>query len=370
VSEKSVPWILLLAYLASADNRLQYLDVLLPALQKHKCLEPASLVTKPRRSKWVKAFIDLIHPAGPWGGFSNTPAMDSSARHSFKSYRVRKIHEQLQKYNGLDRGHLQLKDALYEFYEREQYQKDFLAACETYCLQEVKKPMGKREWVSGTAVAFNSPATTAPVVAAAPAMLVARATERSGIQSIEEEEEEIDCPITVPATPTDPTASVASAAELSNKRPAEEESLDTERPTCRRRYHGDDSDGSGQNENNQYDDAEEVDSSLQTSTPPLPSNGSGINERQCAPSLVSPSSPSSTPVEMTTTTTSVTPSKQDKDDRKLHIQDKRAELVSFLTLRRQTLSESSESPAGDVLCQKIQGKIDQLDEELFELIAC
>jgi hypothetical protein len=329
-------------------------------------LEPASLLTKPRRSKWVKAFIDLIHPAGPWGGFSNTPAIDSSARHSFKSYRVRKIHEQLQKYNGLDRGHLQLKDALHEFYEREQYQKDFLAACETYCLQEVKKPIDEREWLSGTAVAFNSPATTAPVVAAAPAMLVARATERSGVQSIEEQE--VDCPVTVPATPAaPPTDSAASAAERSNKRPAEEESLDTERPTCRRRYHGDDSDGSGQNENNQYDDAEEVDSSLQTSTPPSPSNGSGINERQCAPSLVSPSSPSSTPVEMTTTATSVTPPKQDKDDRKLQIQDKRAELVSFVTLRRQTLSES---PAGDALCQKIQGKIDQLDEELFELIAC
>jgi hypothetical protein len=64
--------------------------------------------------------------------------------------------------------------------------------------------------------------------------------------------------------------------------------------------------------------------------------------------------------------TSVTPPPHDKDDRKLQIHDKRTELVSFLTLRRRTLPESS---AGDVLCLKIQGKIDQLDEELFELIA-
>ncbi|CAB9527810.1 expressed unknown protein [Seminavis robusta] len=132
--------------LVQNEEHTKLLAALLPALNKYQCLDVG--VKKTRRSPWVRTFVDLYHPAGAWGKFSNVPDITSKQKYRFKSYQLPKIFDSLEKYlRGATREsavHLELYDALNEYYSRDQYFKDFLAACEPIAATQANKPMQER----------------------------------------------------------------------------------------------------------------------------------------------------------------------------------------------------------------------------------
>ena len=126
------------------ESNISLFSVLLPILDKYKCLEHP--VWKGRRSPWVRAFCDLYHESGPWGAFKfrNVPKMTSSVKHQFKSYRIQKIYEALDCYQGDSEVHKEVYRRLKEFRAKEKYYQQFMDACKKLVEEEMKKSVDDR----------------------------------------------------------------------------------------------------------------------------------------------------------------------------------------------------------------------------------
>jgi len=133
------------------ESNTHLLQHLLPVLKECRCLEITG--EERRRSPYTKAFCKIYHPHdGPWGSskFSNAPtifsdgAKKNSKKFSFKSYFLPTIYKHLKKYEGRSRVHLELREALDEFYEKEEWQKEFLRGCKRWGAAEANKPLAER----------------------------------------------------------------------------------------------------------------------------------------------------------------------------------------------------------------------------------
>ena len=90
------------------------LAALLPALDKHKCLE--SYNNHSKKSPWVDAFWDLHGPDGPWGKYQHIPDPNiKTTKYAFKSYKIPAIHKHLRKYQGNSKVHTELLGRLNEY---------------------------------------------------------------------------------------------------------------------------------------------------------------------------------------------------------------------------------------------------------------
>ena len=322
-------------------------------LHRYKCLEFTTV--KPRRSPWVRAFVDLHHPAnGGWGRVSNAPDITSKQRYKFKSYKIRRIHQELRKYKGKTRVHVDLLAALNEYFEKLEYHKLYMAGAEAVCLHEL---------------VHKSVAERAPI----PVVVV-----DAGVHDDDDE----DTPFPDDSSRVSKEVEDSSVATPAASKEEVEVVVDAG-------VHGDDDEDTPFPDDSSRVSKEEVkdssvatpaatkgeveDSSVSTptrlnDTPPTLSSKSTLKKSETNTSVVDHPSPGELPV-------AVTPSKSSSMERapsvenssssqRDAIQKKRSELFQLLSLRLNGGSVSSD----DAICKKIQAKIDELDEALLELI--
>lgn len=144
----------------------QLLDSLLSTLNKHRCLdfqqETAATPGTRRRSPWVRTFLDLYHPTGPWGSskFSGVPDIYNDTkknRYPFKTNKIGAIYKNLQNLGENRRSprHCALYEALSDYFSKFKYYNEFLAACKPIAAVEAMKTPGTRTPFPATAESLS-----------------------------------------------------------------------------------------------------------------------------------------------------------------------------------------------------------------------
>ena len=307
------------------------------------------------------------------------------------------IYKYLKKYQGRNKIHKELYEALHQYYEKEEYYKQYMAVWDSICMKELDKPASERVPVDSIA---------ASVISA-----------NRGISDTQQGKPTATNPSSFPqvSSPADSTAPNEANPVTSSL--GEQQTRDTVTPR-----HGEPSDGADADEETGPKTKEDVSSELggeedrlkcsrkrcdapgldrtygTTSEPEPPSRRQRMEDEEISNhGLVSPSSsPRKNDPESndTMTTTSwmpnvspgsspklspsptlkheeispVTPAPEQTacmDSAENRINLKRSKLSALLARRR---DHDGVDVANDALCKKIQGQIDELDQELFDLL--
>lgn len=324
------------------ESNSELLSALLPALNRYQCLEFGT--KKRRRSPWVRAFCDLYHPAGPFGSnkFSNAPDITSNRKYSFKSYQIPTLYKQLKKYGGDSKVHLELKSALEEYFGKDDWHREFLQGCELVAAHEVNKPSAERAAIPTVEAGV--------VVAAAAAASVTKADEDTTISSFESPRRRKRKKDPAPQNVRTRTRSQRRQKTEQEWCPGEEEEED-------------DSEAEEEKEEIEVDRVH-----LSPSTRKPKSTKKHIRSKTPQPAAREHSAHENPPSQVVQQMVSPESANSNKALKKESLEQKRAELVQLLELRRGTSNGTLTTPRKDALCAKIQKQIDVIDEEILELI--
>jgi hypothetical protein len=390
--------------LVKQATNTELLAALLATLGKYDCFRFTP--KPPKRPPWTKAFCDLYHPAGPWGSnkFRNATHIenDKEIRWRFNSTKVPAIYKQLEKYNGDLAVHLELKEKLGDLYFKKAVHKQSLKNEATKSrLEPATVPSGEESFSNEAAI------IAASVQIDGNQLVQLEGVERSDAHfdedraTLSEDAEPRPKTFHLPHSPkmeyvdkpdddsaasscieeVDAEGNVISSPTTKRRRKWEDDEDDSQssRPSSRRRHITE------EEESVEAADTDAIKTWTSDASPPPTSSTRAVSsateesqqstEEQCGEArpdctgsalmdFAVRAQRQANPVEHSTSTDHTLSETTANEQRKKKLEQQRFELDNLLSRRRRTLTRGTDDP----LCKNIQKKIDDIDEELFDLI--